>query len=136
MVAKIWKFFAEVKVGGETKRKCLKCGELLATPKDRSTSNMINHLKTKGHEDELKQYEADDPAAVSDIIFFIKWLKIFLDAKNHIFMDTKAARDRSTRRCWCTIGPYNGATKFIAMLFWWRGCQIKNDEGLPGSKST
>uniref|UniRef100_A0A914HNP6 BED-type domain-containing protein n=1 Tax=Globodera rostochiensis TaxID=31243 RepID=A0A914HNP6_GLORO len=56
MVAKIWKFFSEDKTGAEIKRKCLKCGELLMTPKDRSTSNMINHLKTKNHEDALKWF--------------------------------------------------------------------------------
>jgi len=67
MVAKIWKFFVEVKIGGETKRKCLKCGVHLPTPKDCSTSNMINHLKTKNHEDFLKNYKDDD---METVIFY------------------------------------------------------------------
>lgn len=64
MVAKIWKFFAKININGEFKRKCLKCGEMLPTPKDFSTSNMINHLKSKGHEKELEQYNKDENTEV------------------------------------------------------------------------
>jgi len=60
MVAKIWKFFNEVKKYGETKRKCLKCGTQLSTPKDFSTSIMINDFKSKNHEDVFRSYKADD----------------------------------------------------------------------------
>ena len=59
MVAKIWRHYSQVISGGETKRKCLKCGLLLSTPIDQSTSNMINHLKTKGHEKELEDYNSN-----------------------------------------------------------------------------
>ena len=52
VAAKVWKFFAKITIKSELKRKCLKCGELLPTPKDYATSNMINHLKSKGHEEE------------------------------------------------------------------------------------
>ena len=60
MVAKIWKYFAKIKLNGEDKRKCLACGAILATPKDHSTSNMINHLKLKGHEKEYEDYKSDE----------------------------------------------------------------------------
>lgn len=56
MVAKIRKYFSKVKLGNDEKRKCLKCGEILSVPKDQSTFNMINHLKTKGHEKENEEY--------------------------------------------------------------------------------
>ena len=59
-MAKIWKYFSKITVNGEVKRKCLKCGKLLPSPKDFSTSNMINHLEAKGHEDILEQYKAED----------------------------------------------------------------------------
>lgn len=59
-VAKIWKFFVEVSVDGEKKRKCLKCGNFLPVPKDSSTAHMINHLSKKGHEDQLKLYQSSD----------------------------------------------------------------------------
>uniref|UniRef100_A0A914DJW1 BED-type domain-containing protein n=1 Tax=Acrobeloides nanus TaxID=290746 RepID=A0A914DJW1_9BILA len=57
--ARIWKFFSVVNIDGEDKRKCLKCKALLPTPKDASTSNMINHLKKEGHDEQLKEYESD-----------------------------------------------------------------------------
>ena len=55
MVAKIWKYFSKITVNGEVRRKCLKCWKLLPSPKDLSTSNMINHLESKGHEDILEE---------------------------------------------------------------------------------
>ena len=64
MVAKIWKYFSKITVNGEVKRKCLKCGKLFPSPKDFSTSNMINHLESKGHEDFLEQYKAEDDSEV------------------------------------------------------------------------
>jgi hypothetical protein len=64
VVAKIWKFFDKVTVDGVIKRKCLKCNKLLPTPKDSSTSNMINHLEAKGHAEELKAYNDDDKKTV------------------------------------------------------------------------
>ncbi|MGN6530860.1 MAG: zinc finger BED domain-containing protein [Ginsengibacter sp.] len=60
VLAKIWKFFAKVTENGQQKRKCLKCGELLSTPKDFSTSSMIKHLKSKGHEAEWKAYSEEN----------------------------------------------------------------------------
>ena len=57
--SKIWKFFKIVQVNGVDFRKCLisnKCN-LLPTPKDGSTSSLINHLKCSGHEEAFKEYE-------------------------------------------------------------------------------
>jgi hypothetical protein len=60
MVSRIWKFFTEEKLNGKIKRKCLKCNALLTAPKyGRSTSNMVVHLRSKGHEDELRAYSGD-----------------------------------------------------------------------------
>ena len=74
MVAKIWKFFAKVNDNGQQQRKCLKCGELLPTPKDFSTSQMINRLKKKGHEDEWKAFsdENSETTTKNHIIFCAK----------------------------------------------------------------
>jgi hypothetical protein len=74
MVAKIWKFFDKVTVDGAIKRKCLKCKELLSTPKDYSTSNMINHLDKKGHEEELKAYRDDDKKKVLILFIYIRMI--------------------------------------------------------------
>nr|CAD2182584.1 unnamed protein product [Meloidogyne enterolobii] len=67
MVAKIWKFFEVKIVNGEKMRKCLKCGDMLPTPQDHSTGNMINHLKKKGHEKELEEYNKPESNQASDI---------------------------------------------------------------------
>jgi hypothetical protein len=69
VVAKIWKFFDKVTVDGVIKRKCLKCNELLSTPKDSGTSNMINHLQSKGHGEEWKAYIDDDKKKVHFLLF-------------------------------------------------------------------
>nr|CAD2137417.1 unnamed protein product [Meloidogyne enterolobii] len=90
MVAKIWKFFNEVKKDGETKRKCLKCGTLLPTPKDFSTSNMINHLKSKNHEDVFKSYKADDMETVPKLTSV--WAKKDMETDLQKQLDSRLVR--------------------------------------------
>ena len=70
MVAKIWKYFAKVTISVDIKRKCLKCGAKLDTPKDKSTANMINHLKTVGHEKLLEEYKSDENVSLSVFIIY------------------------------------------------------------------
>jgi hypothetical protein len=65
MVANIWKFFSRVVVKGENKRKCLTCGEMLNDPTDKSTSNMIKHLKTPGHEKENQLFKSGEDEKVN-----------------------------------------------------------------------
>jgi hypothetical protein len=58
-------------VKGENKRKCLTCGEMLKDPTDKSTSNMINHLKRPGHEEENQLYQSGEDDKVNVFIIFL-----------------------------------------------------------------
>jgi hypothetical protein len=82
VAAKIWKYFSIVVVKGENKRKCLKCGKILDHPIDKSTSNMIRHLTSPGHEEENQSYKSGEDN--NGKVYQLRLQQIFLMNKKQI----------------------------------------------------